>query len=163
MLSLLFLVIILWTASLQKHLCYIINTVNSNISKMDTHFQEFQNNITTVCKDVKLAAEMAESARAMATKNANELTLLRAEVDELKKQSKEFTTVQEEVHVLKTEYRKLRDENIILKSQTNNIESLRVRAAVIILLSMVLLNPKINLLHSVKNSETIVCDSSKSY
>ena len=69
-----------------------------------------------MCKDVKLAVEMAESARAMATENANELTLLRAEVDELKKQSKELTTVQEDVHVLKTEYRKLCDENVILKN-----------------------------------------------
>ena len=83
----------------------------------------------------------------MTTENANELTLLRAEVDEVKKQSKELTTVQEEVHVLKTEYRKLRVENVILKNQTNNIESY---SAVTILLSMVLLSPKMNLLRSVK-------------
>ena len=42
-----------------------INAMNSNISKMGTQFQEFQKHITTVCKDVKLAAEKAESARAI--------------------------------------------------------------------------------------------------
>ena len=39
------------------------------------------------------------------------------------KSLKEITTVQEEVHVLKTEYRELRDGNVILKNQTINIES----------------------------------------
>ena len=40
--------------------------------------------------------------------------------------------MQEEVHVLKTEYRKLRDENVILKNQTNNIESYSRRDNLII-------------------------------
>ena len=53
---------------------------------MGTQFQEFKKNITAVCKDVK----RAESASAMATENANELPLLRAEVDELKKQNKKL-------------------------------------------------------------------------
>ena len=103
---------------------------------------------------------MAESARTMAAENANELTLLRAEVDELKKQSKELTTVQEEVHVLKTEYRKLRDENVILKNQTNNIESYSRRDNLII---YGVTEPKNESPSQCEISETIVCDSSKSY
>ena len=100
-----------------------INDMNHNISKIGTRFDEFENKITSVTGDIKVAKDMAEAARAQSTANTNDLTALHAEIMELKQEYKKFNKMQNEVGALKLECRKLRYENSTLKSQANSLET----------------------------------------
>ena len=109
-----------------------INDMNHNISKMGARFDEFENKITSVTGDIKIAKDMAEAARAQSTANTNDITSLHAEVMELKQQYKKFNEMQNEVGALKLECRRLRCENSALKSQANSLETYSRRDNLII-------------------------------
>ena len=61
-----------------------INDMNHNISKMGARFDEFENKIASITKDIKIAKDMAEAAHAHSTANTNDITALHAEIMELK-------------------------------------------------------------------------------
>ena len=109
-----------------------INDMNHNISKMGARFDEFENKITSVTGDIKIAKDMAEAARAQLTANTNDITSLHAEVMELKQEYKKFNEMQNEVGALKLECRRLRCENSALKSQANSLETYSRRDNLII-------------------------------
>ena len=109
-----------------------INDMNHNISKMGTRFDEFKNKITSVTRDIKVAKDMAEVARAQSTANTNDITALHAEIIELKQEYKKFDEMQNEVGALKLECRKFRYENSTLKSQANSLETYSRRENLIV-------------------------------
>ena len=109
--------------TMKESLASAINDMNHNISKMGMQFDEFENKITSITGDIKVAKDMAEAARAQSTANTNDITALHSEIMELKQEYNMFDEMQNEVGALKLGCRKLRCENSTLKSQANSLET----------------------------------------
>ena len=109
-----------------------INTMNRSVIKLITQFDDSDNKMTTMSNDVQMASDKAESAHVLETDNSNEIKVHFSEVSELREQCTELTAVRDEVQELRTECWKLREENVSLRSQANNIESYSRRDNLII-------------------------------
>ena len=101
-----------------------MSQVTGSIDALSNSMNEMNSRFDVLAKDVNTALDKAESARAMATANTKEITMIRSEMVELKLEcDRKCRETCSEVRDLRAECQSLRAENFELKSQTNNLET----------------------------------------